>query len=311
MLLALPKPISSDAHQMLRRQAQLCGIAYVCRKLVAIVLSRQRGTHREVDRTLHLPRVKALIDHHPRSAFKYLRKYLARSLAPCERALALCHHYRYLNDRINGTFLARICAGMVVLWERTSGDHHYEIGLSYPKNEEGELFLSFLEDGVVAFTLAFTIAPGGMFDLTDESVIFIGRLQGVADQRSALKRASHLFHEVAPATLLLDTVRAIAQTLAIHGMVGVSAVNQVCLRDRSRANATTMYDEFWISAGASPIREIGYYMPAVREEKPLSSVKNKYRSRIKRKHAFREQLTEEVAASFLDQCLARHAARAT
>ncbi len=303
------EPLACSTYRLLLPQVRQCGITYVCRKFLAIALFGQHKVHQEVSRALALPRVNALIDHYPRSTFKYLHKYLARSFQPSERALALSHHYRYLNERINSAFIPRICRETIVLWQCVAEGFKYEIGLSYPKNEEGELFLSFRENGTAIFTLAFTIVPGCMFKLTNGPVIFIGRFQGVASQKVAIKRAGSLCHEVVPATLLLDTVRAIARTLSIPGIVGVSAANQVCLRDHHRAGATAIYDEFWLAAGASQIGNIGYHMPTVKEDTPLSEIKNKYRSRTKRKRAFRGQLAEEVTRSFVTQCLAPSAHR--
>lgn len=284
---------------------------YAFRKFLAITLLHKLPEHMAVAQSLALPRTRELVKHHPKSAFKYLRKYLARSFDIHSRSAILANHYQFLNARVKPDFIGRICRGKIMLWEDEADGHRYGIGLTYPKNEEGELFLTFSEDDAPLFTLSFTFAPGKILGLADEQVAFIGRLQGVANSRDPIKRATKSFHDLAPAALLLDAVRAIAASMNVTGLVGVSARNQICLCHSRRNSASSAYDDFWISADASKIGELGYYLPAVLVEKPLSSVKNNHRSRVKRKRLFRSELVQQISLAFDRQCASARVSFAT
>jgi uncharacterized protein VirK/YbjX len=140
--------------------------------------------------------------------------------------------------------------------------------------------------------------------LPDPQVAFIGRVQGVNNCWESIKRATKSCDDIAPATLLLDAVRAISLSMDITGIVGVSASNQVCLCGYRKAAATSSYDDFWVSAGASAINDLGYYLPTILEEKPLSAIKNNHRSRVKRKRQFRSALAKKISMVFESQCTA-------
>ncbi len=285
-------------------QFQQCGFIYSFRKFLTITLLHKLSAHLAVAHALALPHTRELAKHHPKSAFKYLHKYLARSFDIHSRSAILSNHYRYLDGRVRSDFISRICRGKILLWEDEADGHRYRIGLTYPKNEEGELFLVFSEDDTAIFTLAFTIAPGKMLGQANEQIAFIGRLQGTANNWESIKRATKSFQDISPSALLLDAVRAIATSLDIHGIVGVSASNQVCLSETRRDTATSTYDEFWMSAGAFPINGLGFYLPTFAEDKPLSSIKNNHRSRVKRKREFRSELVKQISQTFERQCIA-------
>jgi uncharacterized protein VirK/YbjX len=298
----LSEHVLTKSTRVVYNQFQQCGFIYAFRKFLAITLLHKLSAHLAVAHSLSLPRTRELVKHHPKSAFKYLHKYLARSFDIHSRSAILSNHYQYLNERVKPDFISRICRGKIMLWENEADGYRYGIGLTYPKNEEGELFLIFSEDDAPLFTLSFTFAPGKVLGLADEQIAFIGRLQGVANSRESIKRATKSFQDIAPAALLLDAVRAIAASMNISGIVGVSARNQVCLSDRRRNTAAYAYDEFWLSADARMLGELGYYLPTVSEEKPLSSIKNNHRSRVKRKRLFRSELGKQVSLAFDRQC---------
>ncbi|ADE12444.1 DUF535 family protein [Sideroxydans lithotrophicus] len=299
-----PEHVLAKSTQIFLSQFQQCGFVYAFRKFLAITFLRKLSAHIEVAHALSLPHTRELARQHPRSAFKYLRKYLARSFDIHTRSAILSNHYRFLNNWIRPDFIGRICRGKIMLWECTTDEHRYGISLSYPKNEEGELFLEFSEDDAVIFTLSFTFAPGKALGLRDKQVSFIGRVQGVNNCWESIRRATKSCQDIAPATLLLDAVRAISLSMNITGIVGVSASNQVCLCGSRKGTALSSYDEFWVSAGASAINDLGYYLPTITEEKPLSEIKNNHRSRVKRKRQFRNALTEKISTVFESQCTA-------
>lgn len=284
-------------------QFRNCGFLYASRKCLLLLLTFRFYNHLTVTRSLALTQNKSLLRHHPKVAFKYLHKYLARSFNIHTRSMILASHYDFLSNRISIDFMDSICQGLVPLWEEKKEENLYGIGLTYPNNEEGELLLIFTENASPLFTLAFTIAPGRLLNVPDDQVIFIGRLQGVVNKRDAIRRASKSFNDLTPSALLLSAIRGIAVSLNIAGIVGVSTQNQVTLRGVPlHATAALSYDEFWISAGGKKLNEQIYYVPVAQTEKSISSIKNNHRSRVKRKRQIKSSLIEQVSLAFNKKC---------
>lgn len=304
MFTLAPEYAVPQSARLVVEQFRHCGFLYASRKYLKLSLLLKFSAHLSVTRSLALPQTRPLLNHHPKAAFKYLRKYLAHSFDLHSRSIILSSHYHYLSNLVVMDFIDRICRGAIPLWEEEIDGNQYGINLTYPKNEEGELFLVFTENAAPLFTLSFTIAPGRLFNVADEQVIFIGRLQGTANQKEAINRASKSFHDLPPAALLLAATRGIAASLNIAGMVGVSARNQVCLRGaRLPDTAASAYDEFWTSAGGEKLNEQFYYLPVTQTEKPLSLVKNNHRSRVKRKRQLKHSLMNQVSLAFNMKCL--------
>ncbi len=303
MLTFAPGYGHSQSSRLVAGQFRHCGVLYASRKYLKLALLFKLSDHLRVSRALALPQTRSLLEHHPRTAFKYLHKYLARSFDIQSRSAILANHYHYLSGLVDMDFIDRICRGEIALWEEEIEGSRYGISLTYPKNEEGELFLSFTENAVPLFTLSFTIAPGRLLNVADDQVVFVGRLQGAANSRDAIKRASKAFHELTPAALLLAATRGIAASLNITGIVGVSARNQVCMRGTQCPNAASAYDEFWTSAGGEMLYEQFYYLPVEQMEKPLSQVKNNHRSRVRQKRQLKNSLTSRISLTFKQKCL--------
>lgn len=252
----------------LLRQMRSCGPCYVLRKFIAVIFRQQYRIHAEISLVLSRPEIQAVFQHQPKSAFKYLRKYLAKPFSLQQRAQILSYHYQFLSLHINNHCLERVCRDSITLWQHQSREHLHEIRLSHPQNEEGEFLLSVRMGGKVIFTLAFTIAPGNLLGLIHGPVIFIGRSQGTAGEKVAIKHTTKLFHEISPAFMLLDTVRAIAAGLNIHRIVDVSASNQICLPNTDQNKVTSVYDDLWQAAGGVLMEnKVGYCLPARRKGK--------------------------------------------
>lgn len=295
------EPIRPVRHVL--EQFRHCGFLYAGRKCLLLLLSLKFYNHLTVTRSLSLTQNKPLLKHHPKVAFKYLHKYLARSFNIHTRSAILASHYDFLNNRTTIGFMDSICQGVVPLWEEKKEENLYGIGLTYPNNEEGELLLIFTENGSPIFTLAFTIAPGRLLNVPDDQVVFIGRLQGVVDKREAIRYASKSFHDLTPSALLMCAIRGIAVSLNITGIVGVSLQNQVTLRGVPfHATAASSYDEFWVAAGGEKLNEQIYYLPVAQTERAISSIKNNHRSRVKRKRQIKNSLIEQVSLAFNKKC---------
>lgn len=294
----------SQAIRLVIHQFQNCGLIYAFKKYFLITLLLKLSAHLRVSRSLFLPQTKSIIEHYPTEPFKYLHKYLALSFDTDSRSSILANHYQFLSRVVAIDFIDRICRGYIHLWEGEIEENKYAISLTYPENEEGELFLIFTENASRLFTLSFTIAPGKLLNVKDDQVIFIGRLQGVPSRKDAIRHASKSFHDACPASLLLAAVRGVAAALDISNMVGVSARNQVC-GDRlslSRSSKSS-YDEFYVSVGGQKLNEEFYYLSVTPNEKPISLIKNNHRSRVKRKREIKNRLLEQVSSAFRKQCL--------
>ncbi len=298
-----PRSLASTA----RTQARCCGLFYTLREYLKIAALRNFSSHLAVSRALALPRVKSLSHYHPRAAFKYLRRYLARGLCMHSRAAILAHHYSYLNRYVGHDFMQRICEGQIALWSEIREGNRYEIALTYPRigHHEGELALMFLENATPLFTVSFTLAPGKLFGVEAHRVLFVGRIQGRNGDFDAIKRATKCCEDISPLALLLAATQAIAQSFDIHTLVGVSAREQVSVGGNHPAReALSVYDGFWQSVGAEPLSGNLFLLHSAQEQKPLSLIKSNHRSRVKRKREFKSALAGAVHSAFQQRCLA-------
>lgn len=281
-------------------QFRCCGLLYAFRKYLKISILFKHAAHKAVLLSLNHPVTKPIVKHHPRVAFKYLHKYLSLPFDLHTKSTILENHYRFLSEHVRRDFVDRICLGSVHLWEFPAEDDVYRIGLKYPGNEEGELFLIFSKNNVIVYTLSFTIAPGKLLSVDVDQVIFIGRVQGVANKLDEIRHATKVLHDLIPATILLSAVRGIAIALGIPVLIGVSANHQITRKGEPH---TAAYDDFWTTSGGKKINDQYYYLPTVQIEKPIGSIKNNHRSRVKRKRYIKNELIEHVSSMFAKQCL--------
>jgi uncharacterized protein VirK/YbjX len=266
-------------------------------------------THLRLFNVLVSPEIRAATQHDRRLVFKWFETYLARGLSSHERARIMEGHYRFVRYCLDGRFMARVCEQPIVLWERRADNRKdYRIVLSFPTSAygedlEGDLSLIFQANSSNLFSLTFTIAPGGMFGLAADHVAYVGRSQGRAGYIEDIRVATKQCQDVAPQVLLLAGLQAVAGALNIRDLVATSAEGQVSVGARAHERWLSVYDEFWMSLGATRMKEAMFHLPLPLPEKPLDLIKNNHRSRVVRRRIFKHGVTTAAREAFRTHCL--------
>ncbi len=273
--------------------------------LLPIRLLLTLNTYMLINRIFRLPNVRCAQNYHPRIALKYLGNYLGLSLDYKCRGIALANHYKFLNDHVGQDFIANIMHDQIILWEETKKENYFYISLTYPYYElEGDLSLIFYMNSNETFTLSFSIIPGYLIDVTDGQVLLITRSQGRIGSFDFIKSATKILHETTPVALLIIAIMAIVSSLKISTIAGVCSKEQVIVGGVAYANKTfSTYEKLWIAVGGEKINEKAYRIPTVFQQKPLSEIRQKYRSRTKRKREFKKAVYNHVIRNFNEKCL--------
>lgn len=269
-----------------------------CWHLIRLAFNPTR--HLKVHQALAL---NDLLETYPRTTFKYLGTYLARSLSVADRAMILTNHYSYLKRQIAEPSLSSILFGRLRLWEESQQPSLFGIYLafSHPIDREGELSLIFRTDSSDVFTLSFTISPGGVLGVTADHVFLVSRLQGQQGCFEQIRNATKSFGELSPAAMLIAALEGIAQALDIQDVVGVCAQEHVALEETSPTHDfISAYDHFWLSLGARKMNDSFFHIQIPLPEKPIHLIKQHHRSRTLEKRKFKKQIADQVCQAFKD-----------
>lgn len=258
--------------------------------------------------------LKPLVSLNPKLKYKYLRNdYLFSSLSIGDALTIVLHHYHVLSKRVSIDFFPRLFRDKPLLWECEKGTTHFGIRMTFPRDfnlpdrmldHEGDLALLFEADGIPIYVLCMTIVPNGVarkyFDITNsKEVIFVGRVQGVADKFEKVRAATKLLHDVTPARLLVSATESIAKRFGIETIIGVSNGEQLSKRKYSdESECLFNYDAFWINMGAHATSRGLYSYQVGASEKPIEEVQQKHRSRTLAKRRFRASVVEALESSF-------------
>jgi uncharacterized protein VirK/YbjX len=264
-------------------------------------LHRQRS----VSAILRMPNFCAIASLQPRFPFKYLNnRYLARRLTTSERALALTHHYRYLDAKASDCFLRETLHDGITVYRIVVRNTVYTIVmvLSGPITDEGELSLELRLDGTTIFHLSFTIVPGTVIDIDAEDAVLITRIQGVRGLFKQIQMATKDLHEISPPALLFSAIHGTALAFNIGYIAGVAGVNQPAYSESDASEFTSAYDDFFISLGGIGNANGFFCFRVPLREKPLALVKRDHRSRTRRKRMLKSIVTESVRHVLHQHC---------
>lgn len=140
---------------------------------------------------------------------------------------------------------------------------------------------------------------GLTFSFGDKGELFVSGLQGPASENAAelVKIMTKLMHGMRPKNLLISALYAIAQSLGVSSIVGIS--NKAHIKSQRLKSS---YDSFWLECGGEIDREGWFYLPKSEPERDIETVKSQHRSAFRKREALRGQTTDSVA-----RCLASHA----
>ena len=216
----------------------------------------------------------------------YLFSYIAPFLSTKEKLDVLDYNYNFLKNIFSKDKLKQIFNEGIICFEEINEEDTYKVLLksSHIFEFEGSQFLVFAMNDIVLFTLSFTFAPGNIFGIESENIIYVSSLKGTKNEFEKFSKATKYFKENIPSVILLKVLEAIAQNLNIGTLAGISAENQLSYAPGfNDQNFISNYDEFWKNLGAVETKNNNYYMPLPLAYKDLSLIKQKYRNRTIKK----------------------------
>jgi uncharacterized protein VirK/YbjX len=269
-------------------------------RVARIVWSITRNLHQQLEifRILSLPAFRSLALSDPDIAFKYLSTdYLFTGLPARYRAASFVHHFRFLESHLPSGLLQQRRPLEMTVFERQEGQNLHSVRLDLPPREaryEGESRLGWLVDGVLVYSLQFSIIPGWVVQSKERDVVFILRVQGIKGQYEQIRSITRALRDVAPPALLMAALQGMASAWGIREMAGISARSQYCYEESAAAVFTQTYDDFFLSLGAARTTSDFFSCPLPLPAKPLDLIGNGHRSRTIKKRAFKLQIAEEV-----------------
>lgn len=271
----------------------------------------QYADHRRVVQAMGGASTRELLRLQPRIVYRYSTDYLFLGNPWDARRDMLVHHYEHLNRWHDPLFCGQVFRQGCELWAHEIEGQAFSIHLLGPcmvsRHREGELTLAFRMNGHVLFRLAFSVCPSALFGLpqsqprgSDESLLYIGQVQGVSDRYEDIRAATRACHDVAPADLLMSALAGVAECWGIHLALGVPQSRQLT-RAKPRFSPGFDYDAFW-QRHAQPQPGLSHAWIALpQKDKPIELVAAKHRGRTLRKRAFKHGITREVSC-----CLRAH-----
>ncbi len=252
--------------------------------------------HRDLFEVITHPHIIGLTRCHPRLGYRYLAPYLARGFDRNTRLDIMANHYRYLSNYVGPNILACIYDESPVIWQECIDGQLFCITLSFPKENdyEGDLCLSFQTGSVSLYSIVLTIAPGRSINLQSDQVLLISAIQGAVGKIDSIRHATKICHGSAPVYLLLTAAEALALSLDIDTIVGMSASQQIARINNTGCHRFFDYDGFWMEfTGAMTIRDF-YPTPVPFPEKPLAAFKSNRRSRTLRRRCLKNQIFHQT-----------------
>jgi uncharacterized protein VirK/YbjX len=219
----------------------------------------------------------------PLTPLKYLGDHLALSLDTPQRREALMGHYDALPKLLHPLAGAELSDGLVI-WERRIHPNAPALSLVLEPSKlapmEGELQLrfSFRSD---LYVLTFLLAPGHVFGLDCDRVLFIGGVQGTVGSREEMREASRLNCEISPAAMLIIAVQAIGNIMQVDELIAIGEDDHISM-GYSASKIMFDYRRFWTEVGGTSCGR-HYRLPLEPVQKPLSEVSLTHRSRARRR----------------------------
>jgi uncharacterized protein VirK/YbjX len=257
----------------------------------------------QILRTLAAPVFRGSVRANPALPFRYLnRNYLVRHLTIAQRARCLLYHYQRIQALLPSQTLRQILAPGLTLYEtcRDASLLRVTLALSRAGYWEGELSLHFEVDGVLVYTLSFSIVPGSVAGVLADEVLFVARIQGEKGTESQIRLATKSLLDVAPPALLVAALQGVAVVLRIPIMAGTCATLQSSYLSEYSGSFQEAYDDFFLTLGATKNSAGFFCSPLPVNEKPLAIIPKGHKIRSRKKREFKRQVADSVAQSLLN-----------
>ena len=206
---------------------------------------------------------------------------------------------------MNDHFTRNISDGDIVIWNKSIETNCFSIRLTYPQYDgDGNIALILNINSDPIYHLSFTIVPGHIFNMPDDHILYITRMQGGGNRFDLIRCATKSLYEISPPALLLIAVRAIANALNIENIAGITVKDHPYLgRMPAADHYFSNYDNFWTSVGGKKINDNVYILQTKPDEKPLSDIKQSHRRRTKIKRQRQIDIMDQICQTFEQLCL--------
>jgi uncharacterized protein VirK/YbjX len=295
----IPLPLLDAAWATLTNKLRRDGLAEFSRSMVQLCFAENPLAafirHREVVAFFEQPSMTPL-----RSmpfANKYLSGYLAKSLGKRARREATLHNFRCIVERAEPDFLRRVLTGSYVLWSQDDERGCYSIRLTFNRltHYEGDLSVVFISGNKRIFELSFAIVPGSSVGSSTAELLCVGRVQGVKDQFEEIRRATKACKSVSPQRMLMLAVEAIAASLDIPAIAGVTDQEQ--LANLPNKYFVFDYNSFWETWVERAQGQRFYEVPVPLPQPAMEDVPPRHRHRARKRREFKRQVGLEIADS--------------
>ena len=224
---------------------------------------------------------------------KYLGNYLALGLTAAERLSILTCHYETMR-RLPASAQDELRTSALI-WSRPHlNGPPLQLRLEPAGSTlEGELQLR-VSLGADLFRLTFAFAPGHICGGSSAPVICIGEIKGMA-ALPELREASRLNGEIAPRTLLMLAVQALARAWGIRDICIVKRTQQIAARAYFQFDYAILLAEFGGTVG----RRFDW-LPIDPQARPLVETSPAHRSRARRRREAKETIRASMTDRFSD-----------
>lgn len=232
--------------------------------------------------------------------YKYLGKHLSYSMGLSSRYTALRHHYEFVGSCFKNKMAPTIIHNSLVLctWGPPKQQVAIQLRIATTTMYEGELVLYYTYNNQHLYFLTFSIIPGHMFGFNDENIVFIGGNQGSKNCFHLIRCTTKENFDISPQTILITCLKAIATSMGIIKIIGISANNQVSIgRNNNSHDHLGNYDELWLASGGNQISDGNFLIPTHLHEKPISIIKRGHRIRTRKKRDFKHCIYDQILIS--------------
>ncbi|WP_184549001.1 DUF535 family protein [Mucilaginibacter sp. FT3.2] len=220
-----------------------------------------------------------------RTSFIHIFSYLSGAFRQHQKLRILAHHYTFLSATFSQNQLRNLFFTGIDCYIDFDAENKYSVVLSFSSmlEFEGSLSLIYKVNNAEIAHLSFSIAPGDLFDIDDDNVLFIACLQKNGALQSSINMATKHFKDIDPARILMKVLESLADTLSISTCIGVSAANQLtAIKHSTVEKFSSIYDELWIENGGI-LKNGDYIISLPLPQKSLLAIKQTHRNRAIKK----------------------------
>jgi uncharacterized protein VirK/YbjX len=228
------------------------------------------------------------------------KSYLAKNISKKLVCDCYFHNFSYMCRNFSESSFEDVMCDEITLLQLVKNDDVFDvvIRLSAGSDTEGELSLEFKFNGEYIFTTSFSIIPGSLFNLAQENVILISRMQGKSGKHSQFQKSTKAFGDISPQMVLLCALNGIAKSMACETILGVSATNQLSYTLASDLIHRKTYDDFYLSLGSKRMGNNFFVVEALLKRYGDQHIKPSHRNRTRKRRRIKADIVELTARTW-------------